>query len=314
MAYIKTGIDGLISLYRRLKRWGGHYFGGLVNRADEHHIFLMSGGLAFSLIICIVPMVLIIFAGLGVILEQPSITNEISNFIDRAIPYSRYAASIKEIVTGRINEFRVYRGLAGLAGIIGLLFASSGLFSSMRTILNRIYKVTDEGSILLGKLRDFGMILLVLLYFLLSTLILPGIDIFTGFARRLNFLQIYGIGSAADYLVSFMSFTIIFVAFFIIYFLIPRGKISIKVIGVSAFWAALLWEAAKQAFGFYITNVASFKKVYGAYSLIIVVVFWLYYTSLIFILGGLIGQLYREWHDNKKNEPNNTGKDSAVVT
>jgi len=258
-------------------------------------------------------MVLIIFSGLGMILEQPSITGEISNFIDRAIPYTRYADSIKEIVTGRIHEFRVYRGLAGFAGIIGLLFASSGLFSSMRTILNRIYKVTDEGSILVGKLRDLGMVLMVMLYFLLSTLILPGLDIFTGFAQKLDFLNIYGIGSVADYLVSFISFTVIFVAFFIIYFLIPKGKISIKVIGVSAFWAALLWEAAKQGFGFYITNVASFKKIYGAYSLIIVVVFWLYYTSLVFILGGLIGQLYREWHDKIRNSPN-TNKDGAVVT
>ena len=165
-----------------------HYFGGLYNRIGEHHVFLMAGGLSFSLIICIVPMVLIIFAGLGMVLEQPSISGEIESFIDRAIPYEQYATSIKQIVSVRINEFRIYKNLAGMAGIIGLLFASSSLFSSMRTILRQTYKIPVIESALIGKLRDFGMVLLVMVYFLLSTLILPGVDIFANYASKLNSL------------------------------------------------------------------------------------------------------------------------------
>ena len=41
-------------------------------------------------------------------------------------------------------------------------------------------------------------------------------------------------------------------------------------------------------------HVATFKKIYGAYVAAIVVVFWIYYTAIVFIIGAEIGQLYRE--------------------
>jgi len=67
-----------------------------------------------------------------------------------------------------------------------------------------------------------------------------------------------------------------------------------KSIFVSALWAAILWEIAKQLFGLYITHAITLKKIYGAYVLMVVVAFWVYYTSIVFIIGAEIGQLYRE--------------------
>ena len=40
---------------------------------------------------------------------------------------------------------------------------------------------------------------------------------------------------------------------------------------VGVFWAAVLWEAAKQLFGYYLHNFAAFGKIYGAYALVVVV-------------------------------------------
>lgn len=63
---------------------------------------------------------------------------------------------------------------------------------------------------------------------------------------------------------------------------------------VSALWAAVLWEIAKQAFGYYLNHLASIERVYGAYALGAGLVFWVYYASMVFVLGAEIGQLYRE--------------------
>jgi membrane protein len=82
--------------------------------------------------------------------------------------------------------------------------------------------------------------------------------------------------------------------FSIIYYLIPYERLGIGVVIVSAFWATLLWEIAKQAFGYYVTNVATIGRIYGAYVMIVVVAFWIYYSSIVFVLGAEIGQLYRE--------------------
>jgi uncharacterized BrkB/YihY/UPF0761 family membrane protein len=56
----------------------------------------------------------------------------------------------------------------GYLGGIGLLFCGKWFFSSMRTALNKIYGVRVSINPLFGKLKDFGMILLVVVFFLNS--------------------------------------------------------------------------------------------------------------------------------------------------
>lgn len=280
-----------------------HFVGGLYNRADEHHIFLLASGLAFSLFVCIVPFTLIIFAVLGNILASPTLAAEIHNIIIRAIPYSKYASFIEELLIARVNEFTIYKNAAGAIGLIGLFFAASGLFSSMRTILNLIYHVKNAPSAIIGKLKDLGLILVVLLYFLLSTAVLPMLNIFTQFADKLDFLKTYRLSFVEDLIFNGISFFITFIFFYGIYFLIPQRRVPYKSTLISAFSAAVLWEIAKQLFGFYIANVITLEEIYGAYSLIIITAFWIYYTSIVFIIGAEIGQLHREWL-NRKVVPN----------
>lgn len=281
--------------FSTLREFLSHYLGGLYRRIDRHHIFLMAGGLAFSLFICIIPLVLIIFAAIGIILEKPSVAGEINIFIDKVIPYQSYAQSIKDIVFARIDEFRVFKSLAGIIGFLGLLIASSSLFSSMRTTLNTVYYIRVKENVFIGKLRDLGLIVIVLTYFLLTTTILPGVEIVSELAEQSEFFGWFRLGFLGDIIVGGISFLIIFLAFFILYFLLPQRKLPKRVVLVSALSSAILWELAKYFFGFYITQVASFKRVYGAYVFLIVSAFWVYYTSIVFILGAEIGQLYREW-------------------
>jgi len=284
--------------------WLAHYVGGLYNRIDEHHIFLLAGGLAFSLFTCILPMILIVFAVLGNLLNKPSISSEITMFIERVIPYEEYAIKIKNLVFSRVDEFIIFKNLAGLFGVAGLLFAASGLFSSMRTILNTIFKVSSQASILIGKLRDLGLVLLVVIYFLLSTTILPGLSISQELADKSGLLAKLNLEFLTEFVLQAFSLSLIFISFVFVYFAIPQSRLPIKAIVVSALTATILWYLAQQLFGYYITNFITLKRIYGAYFFLIVVAFWIYYTSLVFILGAEIGQLYREraekrWIENE---------------
>lgn len=271
-----------------------YYVKGLYDRAGQHHIFLMASGLAFSLFICIIPLILIVFFVLGYVLQKPSVASEINLIIDRAIPYAEYAAYIKTLVFERVDEFMIYKGLAGPIGFIGLFLASSGLFSSMRTTLNSIYHFQPTESFWLGKLRDMAMVLFVLLYFLASVAIFPALEVSRGYAGSLAFLEKLGIGFAENLVVGGISFAIMLVIFILLYWFIPQRGIPFKTVFVSAASAAILWELARRLFGLYIENVVTFNRVYGAYALVVVVAFWIYYSSIVFIIGAEIGQLYRE--------------------
>jgi len=296
-----TGFKSLKSLGLFLR----YYFGGLYHRIDEDHVFLSAAGLAFSLFVCIVPFVLIVFSVLGIVLEASSVEREIVSYVDKFIPYEQYAFFVKEVIFSRLEEFRIYKNIAGYIGIIGLLFAASSLFSSMRTILNRVYKVDVDKPAVIAKLRDFGMILLVLLFFLVSITSLPLLEIIKDSAYKIRILEFFRLSFIQNISFRVMSFTIVFVVFFTMYHLVPYGKLSKKVTALSALCATILWELAKQAFGYYIINFASLKRIYGTYVLLVVVVFWIYYSSIIFIIGGMIGQLYRE--RRKKLQKSTTG-------
>jgi membrane protein len=277
-----------------IKAFFAHYFGGLYNRADEHHIFLLGGGLAFSILACIVPFVLVIFSIVGNILEVASLKERFDAIISAIIPYERYSQFVKNVIASRIEEIIAYKDVAGYSGVIGLLIAASGLFSSMRTVLNTVYKMAGSLQVVIGKLKDFAMVFLVMLFFLISVAILPLLDIVKNYVGRLELLKFLRFIAIEDSLFSFFSFLIMFLLLLLLYDLVPYRRIGRKAAAVSALWAALLWEIAKELFGYYVTHVASFGRIYGAYALGVVVIFWLYYSSLVFILGAEIGQLYRD--------------------
>ncbi len=135
-----------MKFWNYIRRFWKHYIGGLYRRVDEHHVLLLSGGLAFSLFVCIVPFVLIIFSVLGNILTRATLADQINAMIERIVPYQGYAEFVKNFIASRIEEFKTYKRIAGYIGVIGLLIAASGFFSSMRTILNRIF-VPEKGEV-----------------------------------------------------------------------------------------------------------------------------------------------------------------------
>lgn len=284
----------LIPFFKKIKEFSKHYFGGLYNRVDEHHVFLLAGGLAFSLFVCIIPFVLIIFAVLGSVLDSEAVQYQIKTLIDTIIPYGEYSDFAQRVIFKRINEFIQYKTLAGIIGGFGLLFAASGLFSSMRTILNRVFGVETDVNVIVGKLRDFALVLMVLLIFFATTISMPFINILFQYANNFEYLGFLRASFFEHILLSVVSLSLIYIVFVVLYFSVPLKKIGKKATFISALWAALLWEAAKQLFGIYLYNYAAFGKIYGAYALAVVVAFWIYYSSVVFIIGAEIGRLYYE--------------------
>ncbi|MEZ5359493.1 MAG: YihY/virulence factor BrkB family protein [Candidatus Zixiibacteriota bacterium] len=291
---MNSGIFDILPWIKKFFKALWYYIVGLYNRLGDHHVFLLASGLSFSIFICIIPMVLIIFAVLGTLFEQPSIVYELNAFIDRIIPYADYAAQVKLFVAARLEEFTVYKGVAGILGGVGLFFASSGLFSSMRTILNMVFRVSRQETLLVGKLRDFMLVLLVLSFFLLSVLLLPTMTVLQETSTQVTLLRDFQESFIGDGLYLLISFFIIWLVFFTVYIFVPIKRQRIPVLLVSSITAAILWHVIERFFGYYITNFFTIKQIYGTYSFLIVVAFWIYYTSLIFIVGAELGQLYRE--------------------
>jgi len=270
-----------------------YYVGGISRRADEHHAFLLASGLSFSVFICIIPFVLIIFAVLGRVVESASVQAQVNNYIETIIPYPEYADFAKAFISQRIGEFSAYKGLAGYLGGAGLLIAASGLFSSMKTALNRAYGVIPDDHFFISQLKDISLVLVVTLFFLLSVVAFPALQALREFTPDPAMPGAGLIFFLRETLIIVVSLTAVFGVFYVLYRYIPSRVTDRHTAMVSALASTIMWEIARQVFGFYISNFATLQRVYGAYIFFVVLALWIYYSSLVFIIGAEIGQLSR---------------------
>lgn len=277
-----------------------HYIGGTFRRLEKNHLFLSAAGIAYSIILSVIPLVLIIFSVLGNIIDVATIEEQVNSVINSLIPYHASADYMKHFILSRIPEVVKYKSLAGGLGLLGLFFTSTWLFSSMRTILNKIFKVDETKGALIGILRDFGMVILILVFILLSTYILPTISYFIAISKKMEILAPSPKGTVLNLLVPYISLLLMFIMFYLFYSFIPYVKMGYKVPLAAALWATVLWEAARWLFEYYVTSFLALNKLYGTFLFFAVVMFWIFYASIVFLVGAEIGQLYRERRDARR--------------
>jgi len=277
--------------------WLKFYIVSIYEKMDKHHAFIFASGMTYNILLCIIPMVLIIFSVLGSILQSQELLIQISLMIDDIIPIYDYSDKIKEILFERIGEFIKYKTLVGTIGIVGLFFTASGLFSTLRTILNNIYGIEKGKNILIAKIRDIGMVFLTLIFFLVVILINPLFQIVKTLIGRIEFLNGLDFSLLDRFFIQFLPYILSFLLMLLIYSLVPYRKMKKRVYFVSALWATVLFQIAQTAFTYYVTHIANYSKIYGNVAFVIVTALWLYIISVIFILSAIIGQTYREKHD-----------------
>ncbi len=270
-----------------------HYVVGLWRGIDDHHLFLFGAGIAFSMILSIIPFLVFSFSILIHFTNLASVSFQINKMIDTAIPYPQAANYVKNFLHSRMTEVIQYRTISAFIGGFAVFFTSTWLFSSIRTVLNKIFGVTRKKGVWIALLRDFGMVLLLIFFILLSTFAIPIMNFILSLSSKIEKLNFLQLSELNDILIIIISMLLIFFIFYVFYSLIPYEKLGKWVPAVGAFWATILWELARVLFGYYVRNFLSVSKIYGAFVLIIVILFWLFYSSMIFIIGAEIAQLYR---------------------
>jgi membrane protein len=84
--------------------------------------------------------------------------------------------------------------------------------------------------------------------------------------------------------------------FYIVNRFIPDRSVGSRVALISAITSTSLWWIAGRAFAWYLSAFHSYSKLYGTYAFVLVFLMWIYYSSVVFIIGTIIGDLYRKRH------------------
>jgi membrane protein len=275
----------------RVLRGGGEFITRLYLKAGEDNIFFLAGGIAFDILFGAIPFLLMLVGIFGIVLanvvDDPS--KAVIDYVVHILPptqavVDRTDAIVDTVIAGRTRF--------GVLGLVLFLWTSTRLIATLRTSLKEIFDLPEDRGIVEGKVFDIQMVLVAGTLFLANT----GITIVLTTAQELG-IRLVGkrwLDVETVQLVwgQLLAFVFIFLMFLLIYRYLPRRRTPWRMTLVAAVFTSLAWELIKGLFAMYVLRATSWQKVYGAFVTPVIIVLWIYYSAVVFILGGEVAHVY----------------------
>ncbi|HEY6338388.1 MAG TPA: YihY/virulence factor BrkB family protein [Candidatus Sulfotelmatobacter sp.] len=193
-----------------------------------------------------------------------------------------YLPAGQEFVIRNLNAMVDTRHRVAIVSLIILLITSSGVFLPLEVALNRIWRFPNNRSYLGNQLISLG------LAFGCGVLALVSIAMTAGNVALFEFL-LQGHATGLVRLAGFLVMKVFAVAasitiFFLIYWLLPNGKVPARTVLPTAIIMGLLSEALKYAYILALPRL-NFQEVYGPFALSVSLMFWAFLTGLLLLAG-----------------------------
>ena len=253
---------------------------------------LLASALAFDLLLYSIPLSLLLISALGyTVVGSERALSEVSTVVERLLPISH------EDFMNNLSHIVANRGPLGLAGFVIFFVLSSAVFGTVRAILNRVFDVARPRSFLKGKGRDFVVMLVAVALLILTFSTSWLLTFLRGFAERIPVLTplLQPGWMVASRLLGFL-FTMALL--YVLYRFCPAKILRQDSLWLAALAGAALFDLSKWAFTWYVAFAQTNVALYGALGAFIFFILWLYYGSVMFIIGAEVGWSYEQARTN----------------
>ena len=244
----------------------------------------IAAQLAYYLILALFPFILVLVSLLGTFGSE-ELASEVLAYFQRVMPEQAYEI-IREFTANIISGKAEAPGLFTF-GILFTIWAASGAFAALINALNRAYDVQEtrpfwkvRGIAILMMLGLSVLVLIGVLLLVLGPQI--GTAIANVFGLEETFLLVWDIARWPAALF-FMIFTVA-----LLYYFAPDVDQPFRWITPGGLIGVLLWVLASVAFNFYVSNFGSYNKTYGSIGAVIVLLLYLYISSLTILFGATL--------------------------
>ncbi len=261
------------------------YIKDLMRRSQSDDIFFYSSSLSFQVILCLIPTIFLIIWVLGSFLSRGTILKQLEVISLSAIPERiRSVEEIRMVFLQRAEVFTRHAGLFGVLSFAGFFWTALALVSTLRKTIFHILSIEVRQSFWRQTLYDLRM-LLIAGFFLTTSIAVTAT--FTGLRdAALRLPEGHMRFALLKFGVPILSgFGLTFLLYFSIYRFLSFGKIRSASAAFGAFWAAILFESAKNVFALYISRIGNLGEVYGALEVLIGLLLWVFYSTSVFVLG-----------------------------
>lgn len=193
--------------------------------------------------------------------------------------------------------------IATAISIIVVLFSATGAVGQLQAALNRAWEVQPDPkqggvrNFILKRVLSLGMILGIAFLMLVS---LIASTVVQALGELLSNHLSLGLNWSAvlDFFLSLALFTLLFAA---MYKVLPDAKIAWRDVWVGSVATSLLFVAGKFLIGLYLGR-AEIGSAFGAAGSLAIVILWVYYSSLLVLLGAEFTQIWAQ-RNNKQIQP-----------
>ncbi len=276
-------IDRAKGLLADLDEWSlSHRFPRVFRRAVSgfmnHQALQFAGSMAYFAVLSVFQLLV-----LGVVLGSIFLGDgEARQFIiDQAGTGSPLDA---DTIGGIIDAVIESRGSMTLISVAFLAWSALGVFSAISTGIGRVFENAPPRPFIKDKL--IGLFLMTLTGVLAVGSVVIGIV--TGILQEAATDVVADIpgGGTAIWLIGFaVPILLIFLAFWVIYRVVPNRPVSWGEVLPGAIVAAVLWTILRFGFTWYATSVANYESAFGPISTGITLLVFLYFASIIVLLG-----------------------------
>ena len=257
---------------------------------NDDNVLKLSGSLAYFTVFSIGPMliVMIFFADLfyGREAVEGTVYGQIKGFVG-----AQAAEQIQQIIKSATLSGK--STITAIVGFLTLMIGATTVFAEIQDSVNIIWNLKAKPKngwvkIILNRLISFSVVV-GLGFILLVSLIINGL--IEGLMDRLQ-ARFPDLTVIIVYIINLLiTFIVITGLFTVIFKVLPDAKIKWKDVMVGAMTTAILFMLGKFAITFYIgsTNVGT---AYGAAGSFVVLLVWVYYSSLILYFGAEFTKAY----------------------
>lgn len=245
----------------------------------------ISAQLTYYLILSLFPFLIFIMTLIGY--ANISLENKIQQ-LEQIMPEE--AVSIIEEILQDVSEGRSQALLS--FGMLATLWAASKGVNAIIKGLNRAYDI-DENRVF-WKVRGIAFLATLFIGFvvLLSILLL----VLGSWLKTQVFLLAdlpYGLQKLWDLLQYAVPLFVMFVVFTLLYWIAPSRRLRLKEVMPGAFFSTIGWITTSVLFSVYVNQFSDFTKTYGSLGGVMILLIWLYISSIIILAGGEINAILR---------------------
>ncbi len=273
------------------------YFLNLIDSVISEDFGNAASEMAYMLALGIFPFILFLTAVFGW-LGKKSFVAKIITALSAVAP-----SGVIDLIQGVLKEVTLFQngGIVAIIGFFATWFLASNAVAVIIKGLNRANKVKENRSFLHTRILALEMVILnAFLLFICVNLVIFGQVI-------IDFMQFYfNLPAEIARIMLILRWPVSFVMLFLLavvnYYVLPAKQYSIKrsVVPGSLFFC-IFWLIGSWLFSLYVNELGTYNKVYGTIGVFAILMVWLYYTSVIMLIGGEINGQTMDKLLSKKN-------------